>query len=83
VNARNGGANVGTLQVSSGDLVLRSDCTGGTLTMRVDPVATIPITCDANDVTPVQNVIKLREAKRVTITVEAPDSVQWNLRVEQ
>jgi hypothetical protein len=62
---------------------LLSDCTGGTLTLRAEPIATIPIPCATSEVTPAQNVIVLKEAERVSIRIEAPDSVLWNLRVEQ
>jgi hypothetical protein len=83
VHARHGGFNAGTFEAALGDLVLRSDCTGGTLTMRVDPVATIPIACATDGVTPAQNVVVLRQARQVTIRIDAPDTVLWNLRVEQ
>jgi hypothetical protein len=83
VPARRGSWTVGAVDVMPGELVLLSDCTGGTLTLHVDPVATVPISCAANEVTPAQNVIVLKQAKHVTIRVEAPDSVLWNLRVEQ
>lgn len=69
--------------VEPGELVLISDCTGGLLTMHVDPVGSLPTPCAAAEVTPVQNVIEVRSRTQVTIRVEAADSVLWNLRVEQ
>lgn len=83
MSARRGGTTVGTFDVAKGDLILLSDCTGGILTLRVEPIATIPVTCATNGMTPSQNVVTMRDGRQVTIRIDAPEGVLWNLRVEQ
>jgi hypothetical protein len=81
VPARGAGSYSVTITANPGDLIIRHDCTGGVLKVQVDPIATFPINCEIGKITPAQNVINLREAKTVTIRVDAAEGVQWTMTV--
>jgi len=82
VAPRHAGTSIATLPVRAGNLVVTILCSGGQLTVHVDPVATSTVTCAEDRITPVRNVHGLGSAKDVNISVDAPDTVEWSMRVE-
>lgn len=82
VSARNGGTTVATVEVGPGGLWISSDCTGGLMTIVIDPGVRLPIQCITTGVTPSGNRIGYSTRKQLSIRVEAPASVRWNMRVE-
>lgn len=70
------------LSVHAGDLEITSDCTGGEVVVTVESIATFPIPCALDAVTPTRNVVALPKSTTVTIHVEAPVGARWNLLVD-
>jgi hypothetical protein len=74
---------VASVPIRAGDLLVTVLCSGGQMVIHVDPVATSNLTCAVDAITPVRNVHTVGSAKDVNIWVEAPESVQWSMRVEE
>ncbi|WP_405008916.1 hypothetical protein [Kitasatospora sp. NBC_01539] len=83
VPLREAGSTVGTFSARAGEMDVAMYCTGGSLTVHIDPVSTSTVVCGTADVTPVLNVLHLRAAQDVQVSVDAPPGVRWNLRIEQ
>jgi hypothetical protein len=76
-----GGYDFGPFTLSNGDLAITSFCTGGTLTIQIDPVASFSIPCDAVP-TPTRNVFTVSESRNVIVRVSAGEGARWNLLVD-
>ncbi|MFJ8046167.1 hypothetical protein ACIRBX_37240 [Kitasatospora sp. NPDC096147] len=83
VPLRSGGTSVASFSARPGDLFVTILCTGGTLILRMDPVSTTTIVCAADAVTPTTNNFRLSSPKDINVSVEAPEAVLWNMRIEQ
>ncbi|MFI5534492.1 hypothetical protein ACIA8O_38755 [Kitasatospora sp. NPDC051853] len=83
VPLRSGGTSVASISAKTGDLLVTILCTGGTLTLRMDPVSTTTIPCAADAVTPTRNNFHLGSPKDINVSVDAPETVRWNMRIEQ
>jgi hypothetical protein len=70
------------LKVQAGDLEITSDCTGGEVVETVESIATFPIACAVDALTPTRNVVTLSKSTTVTIHVEASAGARWNLLVD-
>jgi hypothetical protein len=53
------------------------------LELRLDPVAVLPIPCDRMGALPFLNQVVMRRPTLIRVSVVAPASVTWNLRVQQ
>ncbi|GAA5015694.1 hypothetical protein GCM10025734_64770 [Kitasatospora paranensis] len=53
------------------------------LVITVNPVSTTTIPCDTAAVTPVRNVFHLDSPEDIQVSIDAPTTLQWNLRIEQ
>ncbi|MFC6594964.1 hypothetical protein [Kitasatospora paranensis] len=46
-------------------------------------MSTTTIPCDTAAVTPVRNVFHLDSPEDIQVSIDAPTTLQWNLRIEQ
>jgi hypothetical protein len=83
VPLRAAGSTAGAFSAQAGEMDVTMFCTGGSLVIKVDPVSTTTIPCDTAAVTPVRNVFHLGSPKDIQVSIDAPATVQWNLRIEQ
>ncbi|WP_407913993.1 hypothetical protein [Kitasatospora sp. NE20-6] len=83
VPLREAGSTVGSFSARAGEMDVTMYCTGGSLTVHVDPVSTSTVPCDTAAVTPLLDVFHLEAAQDVHVSVDAPPGVRWNLRIEQ
>ncbi|QKW23975.1 hypothetical protein HUT16_37215 [Kitasatospora sp. NA04385] len=83
VPLRTAGTSVANLSVKAGELTVTILCTGGTLTLHMEPVSTTTIPCAVGSVTPSRNSFHLGSPKDINVSVDAPETVQWNMRIEQ
>lgn len=83
VTSAAGPRQVGSFPATAGHLWIRGRCAGGDLQLHVDPLAVLPMPCDKLGDLPFENRITLRRARQITISVVAPASMIWGLRVEQ
>lgn len=81
--ATTGSSEVGTFRAEPGDLWVGGRCAGGDLELHVAPVAVLPVPCERLGGVPFLNRIVMRRPTEVTVSVTAPQTVTWNLRVEQ
>ncbi|WP_162561550.1 hypothetical protein [Salinispora mooreana] len=79
----NGTAAVGTVQAEAGVIWINTDCIGGRLEIILNNDLRLPIECNKTDLTPSGNRIAYSSARQLTIRVEAPQDVRWNMRIEQ
>lgn len=80
---RHGGSTVASISVKPGEVLVTILCTGGTMVVHMEPIATSTIPCAVDSMTLSRNSYNLGSGKDVNISVEAGPTVQWNLRVEQ
>jgi hypothetical protein len=78
-----GSADVGSFQAEPGDLWVGGRCSGGDIEVRVDPVTVLPIPCEALAGEPFLNQIVLNRSTTVTVSVAAPATVTWDLKIQQ
>ena len=78
-----GPAEVGSFLAEPGDLWVGGRCSGGDLQVRLDPVTVLPIPCQALAGQPFLNQIVMTRPTTVTVSVAAPATVTWELRVQQ
>ncbi len=78
-----GSAEVGSFEAEQGDLWVGGRCSGGDLQVRLDPVAVLPIPCQVLAGEPFLNQIVMTRATTVTVSVDAPATVTWDLQVQQ
>lgn len=78
-----GSAEVGSFLAEPGDLWVGGQCSGGDLEVHVDPVAVLPIPCEGLAGQPFLNQIVLTRSTTVTVSVTAPPTVTWDLKVRQ
>ena len=78
-----GSAEVGSFQAEPGDLWVGGRCSGDDLEVHVDPVAVLPIPCQALDGEPFLNQIVMTRSTTVTVSVTAPATATWNLQIQQ
>jgi hypothetical protein len=73
---------IGEIQNNKKTIWVMFDCRGaGTAEIALEPLLTMPITCLDNTITPTLNKLDLISKGKFTIRVQAPDSVEWALRV--
>lgn len=78
-----GSAEVGSFLAESGDLWVGGRCSGGDLQVHVDPVAVLPIPCQALAGGQFLNQIVMTQSTAVTVSVTAPTTVTWDLQIQQ
>lgn len=78
-----GSAGVGSFLAAPGDLWIGGRCSGGDLEVHVDPVAVFPIPCRALAGEPFLNQVVMARPTTVTVSVTAPETVSWELEVQQ
>lgn len=78
-----GSAQVGSFVAEPGDLWVGGRCSGGSLEVRVDPVAVLPIPCQALAGGQFLNQVVMTRSTTVTVSVTAPTAVTWDLRIQQ
>jgi hypothetical protein len=73
---------VGTVLVGKGSVWVLFDCRGaGKVEIVLESVVNLPFTCLADSLTPTLNQLDLKSKKTLVVRVQAPDSVEWALRV--
>lgn len=78
-----GSAEVGSFLAVPGDLWIGGRCSGGDLEVHVDPVVVLPIPCRALAGEPFLNQVVMTRPTTVTVLVTAPETVTWELEVQQ
>lgn len=78
-----GPGQVGSFLAEPGDLWVGGRCSGGDLQVHVHPVAVLPISCQALAGGPFLNQIVMARSTTVTVSVDAPATVTWDLQVQQ
>ncbi|GAA0391609.1 hypothetical protein Acor_18340 [Acrocarpospora corrugata] len=79
-----GSAPAGGIDVKPGSLFVSLDCVGGaTLTLKLPPVTELAIPCAADKVTSTFNEVVLKNARVISLRVEAPAEVTWAFKVQQ
>ncbi|MFI6814491.1 hypothetical protein ACIBG7_18920 [Nonomuraea sp. NPDC050328] len=73
---------VGDFSAKKGKHWLLFDCIGsGVAHIQVSGLGTLPITCVDGSTTPTLNELKFATARSIKLAIDAPESVQWALRV--
>jgi hypothetical protein len=78
-----GSARVGSFQAEPGDLWIGGRCSGGDLEVHVDPVAVLPIPCQALPGGQFLNQIVMARSTEITVSVAAGPTVTWDVQVRQ
>ncbi|MBN6056091.1 hypothetical protein JYK22_29460, partial [Nonomuraea sp. RK-328] len=73
---------VGDIPPGKDELWVMFNCRGdGKAEIGLEPGVTMPFTCLDGLISPIMNRLDLGQRKTLTVRVQAPDSVEWALRV--
>ncbi|NUW43272.1 hypothetical protein [Nonomuraea rhodomycinica] len=73
---------IGDIPPGKDDLWVLFNCRGaGKAEIRLEPDVAMPFTCLDGLISPIMNRLDLGRRKTLTVRVQAPDSVEWALRV--
>ncbi|MFB4290740.1 hypothetical protein ACBI99_24045 [Nonomuraea sp. ATR24] len=79
-----GSSVIADIRADKGSMWVMFDCRGaGTAEIALEPLVSMPFTCLDSTITPTMNQIDLKSKTRLRVRVQAPESVEWTLRVTQ